>query len=240
MIIDFIEKSWPYLVAAGTVVAYLFEKGRDLWLDISKKKVAYNHVFTATIKVYLSYVKHSALYSEETPLNFPDSIYGEIVTHLDTFNDDVQDFIESVNKEADVIPEILIQVHLLFDTIDRINIVDRMNESISQLNTTMDKQQLLIAKRALFYALGDVFHNSFDDIIDNLKGKASIRSDFMERIEYYRTSGYKDDVYEEQKKIAKRYFESLQRQGVFPKEVLEQYYISMGLDENHPPPAPRF
>lgn len=70
-------------------------------------------------KLYFSYIKHKSIYSEESSFNIPDEIYSVIVKHIDTFNSDIDEFKLSVDKESEVIPEIIIETHILFDTIDK-------------------------------------------------------------------------------------------------------------------------
>ena len=92
--IEFIQNYWSYLVTFGAVVAYLFDKGRNIWIETKRKKTAYNRVFTSVTKLYFSYVKHRSIYSEVPPLNFPDEVYSVVVKHIDTFNSDLNEFKE--------------------------------------------------------------------------------------------------------------------------------------------------
>jgi|SRR5690554_501620 len=227
--VEFIEKYWTYIVASGTIIAYLFEKGRTLWLDTNKKKTAYNRVFTSVVKLYFSYIKHKTLYSEESPFNFPDEIYSVIIKHIDTFNSDIDEFKESVDKESEVIPEIIIQTHILFDTIDRMRVMDKMKNSGAVEVQEMTEQENIGVKRALFHSLEEIFQEFFKDIITDIQKHTTVKKSFINNLFYFESDEYFSEAEEEQKKIMKRYYESLNRQGLLPNEVFNELLKQMNL-----------
>lgn len=219
VILEFIEKYWAYLVTTGTVLAYLFEKGRIIWLEKKAKKTSYNRLFTSVLKLHFSYLKHSELYAEKPPMNFPDEMYIPMLKHLDTFDSDLNEFKETVGKESDVIPEIIIQTHMLFDAIDRIRIVDRIQAKNIENHIQISDTENVGIKRAQFYAMKEMYDDFFEDLITDLQKKTKTSPNFIKRIKYFKTEKYKLEVADEQKKIMKRYYESLNRQDLIPNEL---------------------
>ena len=227
--IEFLEKHWSYLVAIGTIAAYLFEKGRTIWLEKKAKKTSYNRLFTAVLKLYFSYLKHTELFAEKPPRNFPDEMYIPMLKHLNTFNSDIEEFKQTVDKESDIVPEIIIQTHMLFDAIDRIRIVDRMQATNIDNHIQISDTENIGIKRAQFYAMKETYDSFFDEIITDLQKKTITSTDFINRIKYYKTEEYKNDVAEEQTKTIKRYYESLHRQGLLPDELYNILLNEFGL-----------
>jgi hypothetical protein len=189
--IEFIEKYWTYFVAIGTVIAYLFEKGRTIWNEKNAKKVSYNRLLTSVLKLHFSYLKHSELYAEKPPMNFPDEMYIPMLKHLDTFNKDLDEFKITVDKESDIVPEIIIQTHMLFDAIDRIRIVDRMQATNTENHIEISDKENVGIKRAQFYSMSEIYDDFFDEIITDLQKKTTTSSDFINRIKYFKTDEYK-------------------------------------------------
>ena len=227
--IELIQKYWTYIVGFGTLAAYLFEKGRAFWLETRKKKTAYNRVFTSVIKLYFSYIKHKTLYSEKSPFNFPDEIYSVIVKHIDTFNSDLDEFKLAVDKESEIIPEIIIQTYLLFDTIDRMRVMDKMKSSGATEVQEITEQENIVIKRALFHSLEDLFKEFFKDIITDIQKQTTVKKSFISNLFYFESEEYFSEVEEEQRKIMKRYYESLNRQGLLPDEIFNALLQEMNL-----------
>ncbi|MCD2259132.1 hypothetical protein [Psychroserpens luteolus] len=217
--IAFIEKYWTYIITIGTVIAYLFDKGRTIWIEKKAKQVSYNRLFSSVLKLHFSYIKHTELYAEKPPMNIPDEMFIPMIEHIDTFSTDIDEFKKTIDRESDIVPEIIIQTHNLFDTIDRIRIVDRMQEKNSKNNIEVSESENIAVKRALFYAMSETFDDFFEDIILQLHKKSSSSHDFVSMLKHFKTDEYKEEVAFEQKKIMKRYYESLNRQGLIPNEV---------------------
>lgn len=228
--IEFLEKYWTYFVALGTIVAYLFEKGRTIWLEKKAKKTSYNRLFTAVLKLHFSYLKHTELYAEKPPMNFPDEMYIPMLKHLDTFNSDLDEFKQTVDKESDIVPEIIIQTHMLFDAIDRIRIVDRMQTTNIENHIQISDTENIGIKRAQFYAMKETYDEFFEEIITDLQKKTTTSTDLINRIKHFKTEEYKNEVVEEQTKTMKRYYESLHRQGLLPDELYNILLKEFGLE----------
>ncbi|MDR5591120.1 hypothetical protein [Christiangramia sp. SM2212] len=232
--IEFIEQNWTYIITVGTVLTYLFEKGRTIYLDQKKKKTSYNRLLTALVKLNFSYLKHKQLYSEEPPFNLPDEEFQPILKHLDTFNNDINEFKMSVDKESDINPEILINSHNLFDFVDRFRIVDRINEKETE-NKISEKERIGI-KRAQFYAFEKIFEDFLDEIISDLTKKSTASKTFLQALKKTKTEKYKKQLFEEQKETMKRYYESLKRQGLIPEEI--HHFILKNLELETAPKNP--
>lgn len=228
---EFIKTYWTYFVAFATVMAYLFDKGYTLWTDKKKKQQAYNRTFTSVVKLYYSYLKHKKIYSEETPGNFPEEIYVKVVKHLNSFNDDLDEFKNSVLKESEIIPEISIQAHMLFDTIERTRVLDKMKLAEDPALDEISEKDDLAVKRAQFYAMGEIYDEFFTDIITEMRKHTTVKKEFVERLFYFKSSEYEKEAEKEQKRIMIRYFESLNRQGVLPDEVFDYLMTEMNLKE---------
>lgn len=227
--IEFIQKYWTYIVAFGTLTAYLFEKGRTLWLETRKKKTAYNKVFTSVIKLYFSYIKHKTLYSEKSPLNFPDEIYTAMVKHIDTFNSDLDEFKLAIDKESEIIPQVIIQTHILFDTIDRVRVMDRMKNSGAKEAQEITEQENIAIKRALFHSLEEVFKEFFKDIITDIQKHTTVKKAFIKNLFHFETEEYSKEAEDEQRKLMRRYYESLNRQGLLADEIFNLLIQEMEL-----------
>lgn len=215
--IEFILKNWTYVVAFATVLAYVFEKSYSFWSDRKIKQQAYNRTFVAIVKFFYSYQKHKSLYEEEPLFNLPDNVFCIISKHIDTFNNDLENFKESIIKESEIIPEISIEAHILFEFADRIRIMDKMS-LIEPIMNEMNEKQKLMTKRALFSAMKIVFEKFFDEIIPKVQKRADVEKEFQEKLLYFGTEEYEMENYEIQKKIMTRYLESLCRQGAFSKD----------------------
>lgn len=216
----FIAENWTYLVAVATVIAYVFDKSYSFWSDKKKKQQAYNRTFVAIVKLFYSYQKHKSLYDEEPLFDLPDSVFYIISKHIDTFNNDLEHFKESILEESEIIPEISIESHVLFEFADRIRIMDKMSLTEPAMNE-MDEKQKLMAKRALFSAMQLVFDNFFEEIISKVQKRADVKKEFQEKLAYFGTEEYEIENYKMQKEVMLRYLESLYRQGAFQKEEFE-------------------
>lgn len=214
---EFIANNWTYVVAFATVIGYAFDKFYSFWTDRKKKQQAYNRTFVAIVKFFYSYQKHKSLYEEEPLFKLPDSVFHIISKHMDTFNDDLEYFKESILKESEIIPEISIESHVLFEFADRIRIMDKMS-LVEPAMTEMNLEQKLMAKRAMFSAMKNVFEEFFKEIIDKVKKRADVKKKFQEKLSYFGTEEYEIENYKVQKEVMTRYLESLCRQGAFPKE----------------------
>lgn len=229
--IEFIEENWTYIVAIGTVLTYLFEKGRTIYLDRKKKKTSHDRLLTAVLKLNFSYLKHKQLYSEKPPFNFPDEEYQPILRHLDSFDKDINEFKLSVDSESDINPGILINTHQLFEIIDRFRIVDRIKAKEGE--NRISEEERIGVKRAQFYAFEKIFEDFFDEIIEDLSKKSSATKSFLKALKKTKTEEYKLELFEEQKETMKRYYESLNRQGLIPKEVYDFLVPNLVLESVH-------
>lgn len=216
----FIAENWTYLVALATVIAYIFDKLYSFWSDKKKKQQAYNRTFVAVVKFFYSYQKHKSLYGEEPFFNLPENVFHIISKHIDTFDNDLENFKESILKESEIIPEISIQSHIMFEFADRLRIMDNISLSEPELSE-MNDQQKIMTKRAMFSATKNIFDDFFKDIITRVQKRADVKKEFQERLIYFGTAEYEKEHFKLQKEIMNRYLESLCRQGAFPKEVLE-------------------
>ncbi len=213
---EFVSKNWTYIVAFFSVAAYLFEKFYNFWIDKKKKQEAYNRTFVAVVKLFYSYKKHRNLYDEKPSINLPNEVYYLITKHIDTFDKDLETFKESIIKESLIIPEISIESHLLFELADRILIMDRMG-LVETVISEMTNEQRLMAKRAQFYSLEKVFDEFFENILEKIKKRADVKKEFMDKLSYFGTVEYEIENFNLQKEIAKKYVDSLYRQGAISK-----------------------
>jgi hypothetical protein len=213
---EFVSKNWTYIVAFFSVAAYLLEKFYNFWIDRKKKQEAYNRIFVAIVKLFYSYQKHKNLYAEKPSINLPDEVYSLIVKHIDTFDNDLEYFKESIIKESEIIPEISIESHLLFELSDRILILDIMG-LVETVISEMTNEQKLMAKRAQFYSLEKVFDEFFENILEKVRKRADVKKEFMDKLSYFGTLEYEIENFNFQKEIAKKYLDSLYRQGAISK-----------------------
>lgn len=227
--IGFISKNWTYIVAGATVFAYVFEKIYSFWSDKKKKQQAYNRIFVAVVKLFYSYQKHRNLYDEEPPFNLPNEVYSLIAKHVDTFDQDLECFKEFILKESEIIPEISIESHVLFELADRIRIMDRMSPNEPMIRE-MTAEQKLMSKRAQFHSMGGLFDDFFKNIIDNIRKRADVEQEFLNKLSYFGTEEYENENFKLQKELMNKYFESLCRQGAISKEELasyQKYFLSI-------------
>lgn len=219
---EFVSKNWTYIVAFFSVVAYLLEKFYNFWIDKKKKQEAYNRTFVAIVKLFYSYQKHKNLYAEKPSFNLPDEVYSLMVKHIDTFDNDLEYFKESVIKESEIIPEISIESHILFELSDRILILDRMG-LVETVISEMTNEQKLMAKRAQFYSLEKVFDEFFENILEKVRKRADVKKEFMDKLSYFGTIEYEIENFNFQKEIAKKYLDSLYRQGAISKVEFDSF-----------------
>lgn len=218
--IEYITKNWTYFVAFATVIVYIFEKSYSFWTERKKKQQAYNRTFVAIVKFFYSYQKHKSLYAEKPLFNLPENVFHIISKHIDTFNNDLENFKESIIKESEIIPEISIEAHFLFEFADRIRIMDKMSLLEPEINEMNDRQKL-IAKKALFYAMKIDFENFFGEVIPKVQKRADVEKKLQEKLSYFGTEDYEIENLKKQKEVINRYLESMLRQGAFQKEESE-------------------
>lgn len=218
--LEFISKNWTYVVASGTVVAYGLDKFYNLWNDKKKKQQAYNRTFIALVKIFYSYQKHRSLYIEKPSFNFPAEVYPLLTKHLDTFEKDLETFKDSILKEAEIIPEISIESHVLFELADRISIMDRIS-LIEPVVSDMTNEHRLMSKKAQFHSMKEIFDDFFKNIIEKVYKRADVNKEFLNKLFYYGTEEYDIENFNTQKQIMIKYLESLYRQGAFSKEEFD-------------------
>lgn len=228
--IEYITKNWTYIVAFATVIVYIFEKSYSFWTEKKKKQQAYNRTFVALVKFFYSYQKHKSLYEEKPSFNLPENVFHIISKHIDTFSNDLENFKESIIKESEIIPEISIEAHFLFEFADRIRIMDKMSLLEPEISEMDDKQKLM-AKRALFSAMKIDFEKFFAEIIPKVQKRADVEKELQEKLSYFGTEEYDIENYKRQKEIMIRYLESMLRQGAFQKEEYESISQQL-LNEN--------
>jgi hypothetical protein len=226
---NFVKTHWSLLVALAAAVAFIYNKAREIWNEKKKKKQAYNRVFSAIIKMYFSYLRHKQLYSEETPLNFPDEPYQQFVGLADTFEEDLMSFKNAIMKETDVIPEVSFQAYMLFKNIEGFRIIDKIKTPNNNLENP-SKSDELIVNRALFYAMEEEFDNFFENIIEDVAEHTSVKKSFIKKLKELNTQEFEEEMDKDRKNMIKRYFESLNRQGVMPDEVHNQLITVMQLN----------
>ena len=217
--IEFIENYWTYIVAITTLIAYLFDKGRTIWLEKNKKKKSYNRLFTSVTKLYLSYIKHKRLYSENPPFNFPDELFIPMIRHIDSFDSDIEEFKSAVDKESEIIPEILTQTYSLFDTINRLRIIDKINSDDPNEQIQVTDVQKVKIKRAQFVALSDTFDDFFNEILTETRKNSTVKKEFVENLKYFQTVEYFEESQEDEIEMMKKYYESLHRQNAIPDDL---------------------
>lgn len=220
-VIDLLSNKWELVVGIAVVLKYSYDRGRELWLDKKKREVVYNRVFTSVIKLYLSFIKHKMLYSEETPYNLPNELYSLIASGVDSFNSDIDEFKIAIDKESEIIPEILIQTHILIETIDRVRILDKINASVAVELGEITNQDNLFIKRALFYSFEKVLKEHFEHVIIEMRKYTTVKKSFIDNIFIYDSKEYFREAEKAQREIFKRYIESLNRQGAIPISVLD-------------------
>lgn len=214
-----IHQYWVYLVALGTILGFVINKGYEIWIEKNKKRQAYNRVFSAIIKTYYSYLKYKMFYSESS-LKIPDEILLLIIKHTDNFKEDLDNFKSAAFAEAEIIPEITFKAHHLFDTLERLSVFDKFkaSEDAPDLGFISESHELII-KRALLYALEEVFDNFFIDIIKEIKKHTPINKKFISRLLNLNTESYRVENELKQNKVYQRYRESLKKQGVEEDEL---------------------
>ncbi|WP_343626572.1 hypothetical protein [Flavobacterium lindanitolerans] len=217
---DLIAKYWTHLsaiaVAIFTVFVYCFDKIHAYLSDKKKKNQTYNRVFVAAVKLFYSYQKHKKLYEETPSINLSDEIYAFISKQLDSFEKDLESFKNTILKESEIIPEILIESHLLFENADRINIIDRINFE--------SDIPLLSIKRAQYHAIESIFDDLFESIIKKTGKLATIKQKFINNLLNYGNGDNKIETIKQNQKIMKKYIESLHRQKLITDKELKHIF----------------
>jgi len=229
--LKFLTDYWPQIVGVIAALAYLTEKAIIYYKESKKKKQAYHKVFTGAIKLYYSYQKHRVLYREEAVLGMPNEIYIVIVKHLDSFNADIDSFKNIIEEETEIIPEISLTTHAMFDIIDRFRVIDRISAS-GQPNTEISDNEKLVIRRAQFFALEEFLSEFFKDVIEEIRKKTLVSKTFTNRLFYLNSDEYEREAIVEQINIMKRYYESLHRQDALPEEIYNQLLEQLKSPEN--------
>ncbi len=216
--IQFLSDYWTIIAGGAATIAYLTEKIITYYTDNKKKKEAYHKVFTGTIKLYFSYQKHRIIYQEQAVLGMPDDIYILITKHLDSFNMDIEKFKQVIDEETHIIPEISISTYAMFDIVDRFRLIDKISTS-GQPNTEITDNEKLVIRRAQFSALEEFMKEFFKDVIEEIRKQTLVSKKFTKRLFYIDSREYLQKAMKEQMNIMKRYYQSLNRQGVLPEEV---------------------
>ena len=218
---EFISKKWTYLLALGSFLAYAFDKFYTFWSEKKKKQQAYNRTFVAIVKLFYSYEKHKNIYQEIPHINLPNDIYSIISKHVDIFDLDLESFKESILKESEIIPEISIESHVFFELANRIRIMDKMSLT-ETIMSNMTSEQKLMAKRAQFYSVEEVFDDFFKVMIEKVSKHSDVEKKFLKKLSHFRSEEQKKENYSLQRKIMYKYLESLLRQNAFSKEEFDQ------------------
>lgn len=226
---EFIQSNLPLIIAIAAAFAFLFEKGYTLWTDKKKKQAAYNRLFVSLIKIYYSYLKHKKIYSEKPFGNLPDEVYALIAKHLDSFSNDLEEFRTAMITESEILPEFLIQFHVFFESIDRMRMIDKMKLGADPAIGPLSDEHSLIIKRAQFYAISEMCESFFDDMIIDFRRHTSVKTEFVNRLLYFKSAEYETEANLEQRNIFKRYFESLKLQNAIPAEAVEALMTSFDL-----------
>lgn len=229
-ILDFIKNNWTIIVGLGATIAYIIEKIISFNNGKKKKRESYNRVFTGLIKLYYSYIKHKGLYSEKAIFGVPDEEYIQVVKHIDTFDSDIQKFQNLLIDEVEIVPEISLKVHTVFEIIDRFGVIDRIGNS-GIPNTEISDEEKLSIKRAQFFALDEFLSDFFKDIIEEIAKKTSVKKKFINDLFYLGSDEHEKETFDEQLKLIKRYYESLNRQGKMPNEVF--MFLTNQLEQNN-------
>ncbi|MBL7717691.1 MAG: hypothetical protein JNL72_02555 [Flavipsychrobacter sp.] len=216
--IELLKEYWSYILAFGAVIAFLYDKGRDIWSTTKKRRHAYDRAFAAVVRLYLSYLKHKRLYAEKPVIDMlPDDAYMELINHSDTFNDDLNCYKDFILKEADLIPEVVIDAQHLLDNLTVLSIFDniRMSESLG----TFTSKESLAVKRAQFYSFEKYFDDYFSEVITLIGKSSSVKKGHIKKLLELNNDSFVKEISDEQKEMLKRYFESLHRQSILPTEA---------------------
>ncbi len=217
--IELVKTYWSYILALGAVTAFLYDKGTDIWIDKRKRRNGYDKAFTAVVRLYLSYLKHKRLYAEKPVIDMlPDDAFIELISHSDTFNEDLNCYKDFILKEANLIPEVVINAQQLLDNLTVLSIFDNIKLSES-LGAITDKEALAI-KRAQFYSFEKYFDEYFYDVITLIAKSSSVKKKHVQKLLELNNDSFVKEISYEQKEMLKRYFESLQRQNIIAIEVV--------------------
>jgi len=178
--------------------------------DRSERQKAYNRVLGSFLKVYHSYIKHQYLYSENGVLNIPDEYLVQQIENIDDLNIEIKSFKNTVNEQAEIIPELTIYLYEILDLLGRFELVVSqipMNSNLQENNTAK-----LLIQRAHSYAVQEILDDYFSDLIEMIAKKAKVSNTFLKEIKDFNSNTVKEHNIEIQNNIMKRYLESISRQ----------------------------
>jgi hypothetical protein len=229
LIIKYLSENWTVIAGIGAMLAYIAEKLVSYYLENKKKKEAYHRVFTGTIKLYFNYNKAQLLYRESI-ITLPDEAYIFVAKYVDTFNSDILAFKKIIDEETEIIPEIALTTHALFDVVERLQVIDKISAS-GQLDVPITDKEKLIIRRAQFYALREFLEDFFREAIEEIRKRTFVGKKFTKRLFHFGSEQYQKEAIKEQLKIMRRYYESLHKQGIIPDEA-----YSVLINQLVPPP----
>lgn len=220
---EFLKNNWTYILAIGSVAAYLFEKGRTIWLDTRKRKAAYNRTFSAVLKLYLAYVSLRETYSQSSEGYIPEDALAIYSKNDDSLPKAIRDFETTMNKEADIVPEILLLTHALVDVLNRITLAQSIKNMDEKYFSELSDENMLSIKRAQVYALKDGIDEIFLDTFIDVRKKSTINKSFIKKLKLLNSDEFSHGLQAEQHMFINKYFESLNKQGVLPDELASEF-----------------
>lgn len=218
--IELLEKNWFLVGALGTVLGFLMDRGYSYWKDAKERRQSYNRLLTSVVKLYASFIKHSNLYSENFFIDLPNEAIEYLCKHLDSFDKDLKNFKLEIEKESNLVPEISIQAFELFNLLDNLNLVNSIGQSMNTEGIS-NESEVLVMKRAYFFALDEVLNAYFKDTIIEIQKRTKLSKDLILILNSINSDEDKKEQNEIRIKIINLYFESLVRQRVIPVEALE-------------------
>lgn len=221
-----IEDSWkiPLATITGALIAFFgamttllitsrYSKLNYNFLvqkDRYEKQKSYNRVLGSFLKVYHSFLKHNLLFSENKQKFIPDDQLISFAQKLDNLTRDIEAFKKTVNEEAEILPEITLNLHSIIDLLDRFEIAN--TEIPNDVNVDDTENSKLVILRAQAFAVNEILNDAFHDLINTIAIKAEVSEEFLNNLRDYNSDSYEEKSLDQQEEIYKRFIESYERQ----------------------------
>jgi hypothetical protein len=225
--LELLQKNWFLVGAFGTLLGFGIDRGYNFWKEKKSKQQAYNRLFTAVTRMYFSFIRHTNLYDENPLLELPLEIYAPIIKNADTFKADLKEYKTIVESESELMPEIAIQANELFDLLESVNTIDKLGATL-QPNKDSSDQEIIGVKRAYFYSIESKMNEYFKETLEEIKRESSVSKEFANRMQNINSDESRTEQSEFRMDLMKRYFESLIRQGLIPKEIGDELIKALG------------
>lgn len=219
-LLKFLSENWVVLAGLAAGIAFVFERTFNVIADRKRKKQVYNRCLLELVKLHMAYLRQKGLLFNRLMGLMPIDNLHNSITRGNNLQEQMVAFNAFVAKEAELVPELIIQSFYVTNMIERLFAPERIYKpdelDSEKLKSIYDQQRAIINSD-----IGQFISSGLYDMIVKVAEKSSLAPSKQKVLADILSPAREAENQKADNEIIGRLFDEMHRQGSLTDEQYE-------------------